>query len=419
VTAEDLVREFYHLLHEHCKFAMLWTPEGDEERYGEYTREGKHSHYVETGKSLIPPRHWLDRNIYFGVNGSNIKKGKYEANTAADIVSVRTLYREHDGKDFTEPDPGEVAAIFTRLRNDPARITVKSDTLKREALGIARSNIFVQDMAKYKAMALAHVESLAPRPTYLVDSGGGYQSYWILDHPFSTIDVDDRNFMAEIQERWVKMDPKADASVHDLRRILRWIWAIGDRYVIKNRKPKYAPHFPVVRFMWAEPARRFVLEDLIDLLPPPPAILETPREARLPAEFARTQYSDDSVIDTYNKERNIREELLRYGYIPVKGNPKSNRMSRPGDKDSRGVEVFDHMNVSRHWSSNDDLVNKRTRTPFSLRLELDYGGNKAWAVYEIARELGMAYDQQESRVPTDLTPEERVNLAYRYLKGGK
>jgi hypothetical protein len=67
-----------------------------------------------------------------------------------------------------------------------------------------------------------HIASATwPRPSVVVDSGGGVHCYWLLRDPW-LLDSDDTRQAAEIVQRsWVQQVIGADESVHDLVRILR------------------------------------------------------------------------------------------------------------------------------------------------------------------------------------------------------
>ncbi len=49
-----------------------------------------------------------------------------------------------------------------------------------------------KDFDDTKAKALAHIKDLAPAPSIIIDSGGGYHCYWLLAKPFVLQNEDDR-----------------------------------------------------------------------------------------------------------------------------------------------------------------------------------------------------------------------------------
>lgn len=167
----------------------------------------------------LPPDHH-GAAIYFSINPTIVRvtdadRAKYPhfsddyierrvASKDATIACINCLFREYDGKDFA-----------------PSHET------------------FAEDVEKYKAMALDHVSHLGPEPSVIVDSGGGYQCYWLLDKTAFIQTPDDRLNIKGLQRRWVEMDKRADQNVKDIRRIFRLPGT-------KNYKDVYAPGFPTV-----------------------------------------------------------------------------------------------------------------------------------------------------------------------------
>jgi hypothetical protein len=107
-------------------------------------------------------------------------------------------------------------------------------------------------------------------------------------------------------------------------------------------------------------------------------------------EQRRRNYDGDSVIDAYNAQHSIEEVLTQYGYTKAHGG----RWSRPGDKDSAGVEVIKGQNKTYHYSSNDPLdsdsgAGHQPRSPFDYFLHFDHRGDYKSAVKAAALDLGM------------------------------
>ena len=150
-----------------------------------------------------------------------------------------------------------------------------------------------------------------------------------------------------------------------------------------------------------------------ELLPEPEPEPEVIRGPRVPKEYLGEQATKDSVIEAYNNTHKIREELEYWGYL------KGKRMSRPGDKDSKGVQIYDDSNTSLHWSTHDQLYSKHAHTPFSVRCIYDFQGNVGRAVRAVALEMGMAYDQQPLVLPEDITAEQRGEIGIQFLIGGR
>lgn len=79
----------------------------------------------------------------------------------------------------------------------------------------------------------AHLAQLQPRASVVVDSGGGYHLYWLLNEPF-ILDSDEKRLQAiEQQAGWVE-HVGADPASKDLARVLR---VPGTRNIKYNPAP--------------------------------------------------------------------------------------------------------------------------------------------------------------------------------------
>ena len=122
----------------------------------------------------IPEAPEQPEDIYFGVHPSRTRKSPSQRTLESDVAAINCLFADIDGKSF----PGG------------------------------------------KTAAASHIKSLFPRPTVIIDSGGGYHCYWILQDPF-ILDTPLKEEVAKaLQIRWVPY-VKGDKAVHDLARILR------------------------------------------------------------------------------------------------------------------------------------------------------------------------------------------------------
>lgn len=88
----------------------------------------------------------------------------------------------------------------------------------------------------------------------IVDSGGGYHAYWLVDEPFVLTGEAERERARQAQYAWVAYTG-ADAAAKDLARVLRVPGTV-------NRKAVYAPAFPPVAFVQVDLERTYVLADL-------------------------------------------------------------------------------------------------------------------------------------------------------------
>jgi len=113
-----------------------------------------------------------------------------------------------------------------------------------------------------KLEVLTHIRLLTPAPTVIIDSGGGYHCYWLLDKPLMLTDADTREYARSLEKRWVAF-VKGDKGAADLARVLR---VPGSR----NWKPEYAPEFPEVAFVrWLN--MEYSLHQLTGMLPAEPS----------------------------------------------------------------------------------------------------------------------------------------------------
>ncbi|MBP7571598.1 MAG: hypothetical protein KBA95_16180 [Acidobacteria bacterium] len=172
---------------------------------------GKRTVWWPVAERPTPPRDAL--NCYVGVNPTNAPKGKHERALLGDVVALNCLYGDYDAKDYG----GEMATALARIGEVPLP------------------------------------------PSVIVNTGGGYQAYWLLAEPFLIADEASRRRAAEAQSRWV-MAHGADPSVKDLARVLR---------VPGTRNYKYDPP-PVVRFHTADFDRLYTLGELELAIPPDP-----------------------------------------------------------------------------------------------------------------------------------------------------
>ena len=110
-----------------------------------------------------------------------------------------------------------------------------------------------------KLDALTRVRLLTPAPTVIIDSGGGYHCYWLIDNPLYLSNDETHEYARNLQRRWVAF-VRADKGTADLCHVLR---VPGTR----NWKPDYAPSFPEVHVVrWLNMI--YSLHQLTGVLPP-------------------------------------------------------------------------------------------------------------------------------------------------------
>lgn len=105
-----------------------------------------------------------------------------------------------------------------------------------------------------KMETLAHIDNLELPPSALIDSGGGYHAYWLLEEPFVLADDAGREYARRLQAGWVIL-VGSDDDAKDLSRVLR----IPGTY---NYKEAYGPNYPQVTWVRCDLDLRYPITDL-------------------------------------------------------------------------------------------------------------------------------------------------------------
>jgi hypothetical protein len=116
-----------------------------------WTAPDKRSAWHPVGRNGTLPK---GTNIYFGVHPTAAKRGSNQRARAVDVCAVNCLFAEFDAKDFGDS----------------------------------------------KGKTLAHVHGMALPPSVIVDSGGGYHCYWLLDEPYPITGDEDRARIDRVQK---------------------------------------------------------------------------------------------------------------------------------------------------------------------------------------------------------------------------
>jgi len=344
-----------------------------------FVPRGRHAYWgVNPTREIVTEK---DREKYPDKTDNEI--ARFVAPKNKTISAMNCVYAEFDAKDYTYPTEREIEEIYLNLCEipenraalndpDPKQVSRKRKALQIESFGAAKDAKCATNPSYYKAKAFDHVQSVEPVPSVIVDSGGGYQAYWLLDETFAITNEDDLKQAANIQKRWVDF-VGGDPSVNDLRRILR---VVGST----NWKSKYGPNFPTISFVSKDFDLRYSIDEIEECLPE-----EAGTDQCGPAPSGKRDYEGNSVIDKFNANNDIGDILETYGYKWV----SDDRMTRPGDKDmkSKGVQIDTETNRSRHWSQNDPLCDPHWRTPFSVVCALDFDDDPKKAVKEIAMRI--------------------------------
>jgi DNA-binding MarR family transcriptional regulator/DNA-binding transcriptional regulator YhcF (GntR family) len=381
-TLEAMTQAFLSHLHRGGAWAFIWTPNGAG------NQDKKRSCWIPVGKALIPPIAWQHgRNLHFGVNPSAQRRANYQASTNDTIAALNCLYAEFDGKDFTDPTVAEIAEYLIALRRE--KENVRDETLWKEASHRAKEAKFAADIPYYKRLALAHVQKLNPAPSVVVDSGGGYQVYWLLRETFCLQTETDRAQAKAWQKQWVAF-VGGDPGAHDLRRVLR---LPGSR----NYKPRYAPEYPLVTYVTYNLAQQYDRSELVALLPKdlPNRPVHHRQLSTGKPHPAHTPPDGNSVIAAYNDQVPIEEALQTAGYTQ-----QGKRWVRPGGA-SPSVLIFPETNTSYHHSSSDPLHSDHARTPFDVLVEYEHAGRVRDAVKAVANLLGLKHTRPQEQEALD------------------
>lgn len=173
--------------------------------------------------------------------------------------------------------PTTVIPPMNRRGQNRPPSAVRSQIKHLAAVNCLFSEFDAPDQNGSKRAILDHLDGLPVWPSIVIDSGGGYHSYWLLKEPYRDIAK-----AQGYQYRWVKFTG-GDGGSKDLARVLR---VPGTR----NLKAKYAPDFPTVTVIECDLQMRYNLSDLVILMPEP----EPPR-APLPERALPTLTGDQEA----------------------------------------------------------------------------------------------------------------------------
>ena len=157
------------------------------------TDEGKLSWWFDASKPPAP----VDSkfiNLYFGIHTCSVNKGMRQRATIDTIDAINCLFAEFDLAKGQQPEH-----------------------------------------------LLEAINQLDVAPSVIIFSGGGYHCYWLLEQTYFIDSEDARQRIIDIQYAWDDFTT-GDNHVKDLARVLR----IPGTY---NRKPEYAPNFPLVEII--------------------------------------------------------------------------------------------------------------------------------------------------------------------------
>lgn len=164
------------------RYSYFWSPDIEGEKYSYWLTVGKHDEV---------PKLFLDKDAYFGVHPSNIRRSEHERAKITDIAAINCLYCEFD---CATPEA--------------------------------------------KAAKLEEIKSWKIQPACIIDSGGGLHVYLWLCDAFILKTNEQRQHAIDLQYAFVEM-VKSDDGAKDLARVLRIPGTL-------NHKAKYGPASPCV-----------------------------------------------------------------------------------------------------------------------------------------------------------------------------
>ena len=176
------------------------------------------------------------KNIYFSIHPAH---------------AIPTVRHNKEGQPYT-PKPEHVRTMLHEVA----------------AVNCLYGDFDAKDFGDDKDAALDHIEIGlteigVPSPSVIIDTGGGYQAYWLFAEPWLLATDNDHKAADALQKAWQKLT-SSDNSVKDLSRVFR---------VVGTRNYKYDER-PLVAFHWVDFNLRYTREALAAYLPddePPPA----------------------------------------------------------------------------------------------------------------------------------------------------
>lgn len=403
--------EFRKRLHRGGTFAYLWTPDtGDyytDKKTGDL-KESKRSLWFPVDKDPTLPARWHQSNVYFGIHPvgvagkpwqRSVKKANPARKNYSEVTAINCVFAEVDGKDMVQPTAAQIAIELDKLQAKQAqRIAegvqvneIKPEKLRTDAISAAKQAAFLTDIDHYNELARQHVETMTPRPSAIIHSGGGWHLYWFLRDTFYILTDDDRERAHILQRRWVG-HVGGDDGAKDLARILR-------PFGTYNVKAKYAPNYPIVTLHNLDYSTEYGIDELEGYLPEVETatynvidrgnedIKASNGDLSSPSTGKR-EHSNHvyRVMTAYNERNTVVSVLLSFGYTDV----GDGRLSRPGEPDSAGVSILGAK--SYHHSSNDPLFEAcgpHRLSAFDATVHLTYGGDYERAALMIGHDLGI------------------------------
>jgi len=350
-------------------YACYWSMTAD--------GETKQAHWFATDEVEPPSPRLSDRHQYFGVHPGTVMGATNQRVTKKTVAAINGFFADFDAKDevkFREYSP-YLPDNYNELKAGDQRAAVKD----------AQEKAMMLDLPTYKARASAKVDACPLLPTWIIDTGGGYQCYWFLR---DTVIVDDTNRerMEALQAEWVEAIG-SDPGAKDLARVLRIPGSL-------NVKDYFAPDYPVVKVVERDDSRLYDLEDF--------ETITGIDEVWMAAKKAKPQPREDAnpAIVKFNDTIKIGDLLTARGYQLGRKFPSMERYARPGrEKGETSVVVWLEDNRSYHHSSSDNLnCNGHSRDAFDVFTALEHNGDTKAAFIAAKKQLDLWQETVEVTV---------------------
>lgn len=350
-------------LHRGGAFAHYWTPNtGDyyTNKDGEQI-ERKHSLWFPVKKRPSIPAGWTERNVYFSVHPCTSipqqnKSGKpvnqkYTKSRLDHVAAVNCFFGEFDAKHY-----GDKNAI------------------------------------------LAHLKTLPLYPSVIVDSGGGFHCYWLIDETIIVTD-DNRNTIKEIQYAWVDL-VKSDDDAKDLARVLR---VPGTR----NLKPSYGPNFPTVTIVHENYTATYPFEQFDQLTK------KLRRKEERKSYTGESSFTDDITTAARclkSLAAHRREEYGEWVEVGLALTPLGSAGLQLWEEWSRGSGKYKNGECAAKWSTFDDSSKG-----------LGIGSLVAWAKEDDPSSFGVYTNGNTAKPKTKPTTEDapsapKIDINHFYLQ---
>lgn len=219
--------------------------------------------------------------------------GKTDTRTfaAADLPRMHAWIDERQGVQsiyFT------VNRTFRAMKKKPK----KSDIAAAHALHVDVDPRVGEDLAEERERALRILREYDPAPTIIIDSGGGYQGFWLLDGDVDlTGEPEDETRHHAIEDRNLQIEVKLQADAcHNIDRIMRLPGTVNVPGEKKRKKGRLARLASVVDADWS---RRYPLDAFPcapRTLAPVDTVVAGGRVA-LPPDLPRVEVADLPVTD--------------------------------------------------------------------------------------------------------------------------